>query len=45
MTQWAFVGPVLLWPDKLGISERESDQEGLVYVMYLVGREVVLINY
>jgi len=40
VTQWAFVGPVLLWPDKLGISERESDQEGLVYVMYLVGREL-----
>jgi len=44
VTQWAFVGPALLWPDQLGISfnsqETEEGMEGLVHVMYLVGREL-----
>ena len=64
VTQWAFVGPALLWPDKLGISisSQETEEvrytrdiyddsigvivllpqglEGLVHVMYLVGREL-----
>jgi len=44
VTQWAFVGPALLWPDKLGIlvasPETEEGMAGLVHVMYLVGREL-----
>merc|ERR1719468_740565 len=35
VTQWAFVGPALLWPDKLGISinsqETEEGLEGQVH--------------
>merc|ERR1719330_537701 len=42
VTQWAFVGPTLLFPDKLGIScdYSERELEGLVYVMYLVGSQL-----
>ena len=40
VTQWAFVGPVLLWPEQLGIARDDQGVEGLVYVMYLVGREL-----
>ena len=27
VTQWAFVGPTLLWPDKLGISVTSPETE------------------
>ena len=27
MTQWAYVGPALLWPDKLGISVTSPETE------------------
>ena len=27
VTQWAFVGPALLWPDKLGISLTSPESE------------------
>ena len=35
VTQWAFVGPALLWPDQLGIARASrAQEEGLVYVMF-----------
>jgi len=41
VTQWAFVGPVLLWPDRLGVDRRtEKDIEGVLYVMMMVGRQL-----
>ena len=40
VTQWAFVGPLVVWPDKLGIGGDDGGLDGLVYVMYLVGREL-----
>jgi len=39
LTQWAFIGPALLFPRKLGIPRAEDeDMRGLVYIMYLVGK-------
>jgi len=41
ITQWAFVGPALLWPHKLGIDDRSFDGfEGLICVMYHVGKQL-----
>ena len=41
VTQWAFVGPVLLWPHHLGVARRgEEDVEGALYVMMMVGRQL-----
>ena len=41
VTQWAFVGPVLLWPDRLGVDMRnEKDIEGVLHVMMTVGRQL-----
>ena len=41
VTQWAFVGPVLLWPDQLGVARRsQEDVEGALYVMMMVGRQL-----
>eukprot|EP00092_Neocalanus_flemingeri_P024078 GFUD01026119.1.p1 GENE.GFUD01026119.1~~GFUD01026119.1.p1 ORF type:complete len:372 (-),score=51.24 GFUD01026119.1:124-1239(-) len=41
LTQWAFIGPALLYPGKLGIlKSSEKDMEGLVHIMYLVGRDL-----
>jgi len=41
VTQWAFVGPVLLWPDQLGVDRKsEDDIEGVIYVMMMVGRQL-----
>jgi len=41
LTQWAFIGPALLYPKKLGISINNWDDfRGLVYIMYLVGRDL-----
>ena len=41
VTQWAFVGPVLLWPGQLGVERRsQEDVEGLLYVMMMVGRQL-----
>jgi len=39
LTQWAFIGPALLFPRKLGISQSSAEEiSGLVYIMYLVGK-------
>jgi len=39
LTQWAFIGPALLFPRKLGISQSSPEEmSGLVYIMYLVGK-------
>ena len=41
VTQWAFVGPVLLWPDQLGVARRGQEEvEGVLRVMRLVGRQL-----
>ena len=41
VTQWAFVGPVLLWPDRLGVERSsEGDIEGALQVMMVVGRQL-----
>ena len=41
VTQWAFIGPVLLWPDQLGFDRRGREEvEGALYVMMLVGRQL-----
>ena len=41
VTQWAFVGPVLLWPDQLGVVRGgQEDVEGLLQVMRVVGRQL-----
>ena len=41
VTQWAFIGPVLLWPDQLGFDRRyEEEVEGALYVMMVVGRQL-----
>ena len=41
VTQWAFVGPVLLWPDQLGVARGgQEDVEGLLQVMMVVGRQL-----
>jgi len=39
LTQWGFIGPALVFPQELGISiPDKKGEEGLVYVMYLVGQ-------
>ena len=39
LTQWAFLGPVLLKPDKFGISIKSQENlDGLRYIIYLVGQ-------
>lgn len=41
VTQWGFIGPMLLFPRKLGISDCDSEGlEGMVHIMYLVGLEL-----
>jgi len=41
VTQWGFIGPLLLFPRKLGISDCDSEGlEGMVHMMYLVGLEL-----
>ena len=40
LTQWAFIGPALLWPHQLGLPEDEEGLEGLVAVMGEVGRQL-----
>ena len=40
LTQWAFIGPALLWPRELGLPEDEEGFEGLVAVMGEVGRQL-----
>ena len=41
VTQWAFLGPVLLWPDRLGVERSsEGDIEGALQVMMVVGRQL-----
>jgi len=42
VTQWAFIGPTLLFPTELGMSNDlcSRELEGLVYIMYLVGRHL-----
>jgi len=41
ITQWAFVGPAVLWPEKLGIDCRRSEGlEGLICVMFHVGKQL-----
>jgi len=41
LTQWAFIGPALLFPSKLGIlKSSERDFDGLVYIMYWVGKHL-----
>ena len=39
VTQWAFVGPALLWPDRLGMASGDG-AAGLVYTMGMVGRQL-----
>ena len=39
LTQWAFLGPVLLKPDQFGISRKSQENlDGLRYIIYLVGQ-------
>ena len=39
LTQWAFLGPVLLKPDRFGISRKSQENlDGLRYIIYLVGQ-------
>ena len=40
LTQWAFIGPALLWPRELGLPDDEEGLEGLVAVMGEVGRQL-----
>lgn len=41
VTQWAFIGPVYLFPKQLGIDRVPSEElEGLNYIMYLVGKHL-----
>jgi len=40
LTQWAFIGPALLWPRELGLPDNEEGLEGLVAVMGEVGRQL-----
>jgi len=41
VTQWAFVGPVLLWPEQFGVTQKSRKKlDGLLYIMYHVGREL-----
>ena len=40
LTQWAFIGPALLWPRELGLPDDEEGFEGLVAVMGEVGRQL-----
>ena len=41
VTQWAFVGPVLLWPEHLGVDlGSEEDIDGVLHVMMMVGRQL-----
>ena len=39
VTQWAFVGPALLWGDRLGMADSDG-AAGLVYTMGMVGRQL-----
>jgi len=41
ITQWAFVGPVLLWPEQFGVAEKSRQKlDGLLYIIYHVGKEL-----
>ena len=41
VTQWAFVGPALIFPHRLGMSHVPEEQfEALSHQMYLIGREL-----
>ncbi|XP_023323466.1 uncharacterized protein LOC111697631 isoform X2 [Eurytemora carolleeae] len=41
ITQWGFLGPLLMFPHKIGVKDTaDSSLEGVVYMFYLVGKSL-----
>jgi len=45
VTQWGFIGPSLVFPDKLAVFARTAEEEeGFIYIFYLVGRSLGILD-